>query len=144
MTKMPINEAKIMPPNTGVPTSRRASCEAPTATTSGSRPRMKANDVIITGRKRSLDDQNAVLGGKPDQHDDADLRIEIERQMADDDRSERSQNANRYREQHRHRNGPAFVEPNQTEGRKQHRKTEDHPGLALGTLLLERSVGPFA
>src|SRR6202043_3440922 len=54
MTKTPMNEAKIMPPNTGVPTSRRASCEAPTATTRGSRPRMKANDVIITGRKRCL------------------------------------------------------------------------------------------
>ena len=62
---------------------------------------MKANDVIITGRKRNrapsvaasssgtpvlalllgkLDDQNAVLGRKADQHDHADLRIEIERQ----------------------------------------------------------------
>ena len=101
---MPMKEARIMPPNTGVPTSRRASCEAPVATTSGSRPRMKANDVIITGRKRSrapsvaasssgtpclalllgeLDDQNAVLGGKPDQHDHADLGVEIERQPAD-------------------------------------------------------------
>ena len=41
-----------MPPKTGVPTFRRASCEAPTATTNGRSPRMKASDVIITGRKR--------------------------------------------------------------------------------------------
>ncbi len=41
-----------MPPNTGVPTFLRASSDAPVATTKGRRPRMKANDVIITGRKR--------------------------------------------------------------------------------------------
>ena len=62
---------------------------------------MKANDVIITGRKRSrapsvaasqqrhallalllgeLDDQDAVLGGQADQHDHADLAVKIERQ----------------------------------------------------------------
>lgn len=35
MAKMPTKDAKIIPPNTGVPTSRRAGCEAPTATTSG-------------------------------------------------------------------------------------------------------------
>ena len=49
---MPTSEANIMPPKTGVPTLRRANCEAPTATTNGRRPRMKANDVIMTGRKR--------------------------------------------------------------------------------------------
>ena len=53
MTKMPNTEAAIMPPNTGVPTARRLAAPAPTAMTSGSRPRMKAKLVIITGRKRS-------------------------------------------------------------------------------------------
>jgi len=69
---------------------------------------MKANDVIMTGRKRSrapsmaackqwhavlppllgeLDDQNAVLCREADQHDYADLSIQIERQVTDDDRS---------------------------------------------------------
>ena len=90
-----------MPPNTGVPTLRRASCDGPTATTSGRRPRMNAKEVIITGRKRSrapsvaasssgmpslapllgeFHDQDAVLGRQPDQHDHADLRVEIERE----------------------------------------------------------------
>ena len=62
---------------------------------------MNANEVIITGRKRSrapsvaasqqrhavlafllgeLDDQDAVLGRQADQHHHADLRVEIERQ----------------------------------------------------------------
>jgi hypothetical protein len=35
MAKMPMKDAKIMPPNTGVPTSHRANCDAPAATTSG-------------------------------------------------------------------------------------------------------------
>ena len=98
---MPMNDAVSMPPNTGVPTSRRANCDGPTAMTSGSSPRMKAKDVIITGRKRSLrafgrslqqrdalgtallgelHDQDAVLRRQPDQHHHADLRIEIERE----------------------------------------------------------------
>ena len=50
---MPNTEAAIMPPNTGVPTARRLSAPAPSATTSGSRPRMKAKLVMITGRKRN-------------------------------------------------------------------------------------------
>ena len=41
-----------MPRKTGVPTLRRASADAPVAKTNGRRPRMKANDVIITGRNR--------------------------------------------------------------------------------------------
>ena len=98
---MPMKEARIMPPNTGVPTSRLASCEAPGAITSGSSPRMNANEVIMTGRKRrrapsvaasskrnasfplllgKFHDQDAVLRGQADQHDHADLRVEIERQ----------------------------------------------------------------
>jgi len=35
MAKMPMKDAKIMPPNTGVPTSRRDNCDAPVATTGG-------------------------------------------------------------------------------------------------------------
>ena len=83
-----------MPPNTAVPTARWVAAPAPEAITSGTRPRMKANDVIITARKRrlaavvaavddvaaacalghrELDDQDGVLGGQRDQHDDADL-----------------------------------------------------------------------
>ena len=48
-----MTEAASMPPNTGVPTARRLAAPAPAAITSGTRPRMKAKLVIITGRKRS-------------------------------------------------------------------------------------------
>ena len=41
-----------MPPNTAVPTARWVAAPAPEAITSGTRPRMKANDVIMTARKR--------------------------------------------------------------------------------------------
>ena len=96
---MPKTDAAIMPPNTGVPTARRLAAPAPCAMTSGNRPKMKAKLVIITGRKRSrapsiagvedrlaavalldreLDDQDAVLGGERDQHDEADLGIDVE------------------------------------------------------------------
>ena len=51
---MPINDAVSMPPNTGVPPSRRASWDGPTAMTSGNSPRMNVQDVIIAGWKRSL------------------------------------------------------------------------------------------
>src|SRR5882762_1793866 len=50
--KIPIELAASMPANTGVPTPRRLSCAAPVAMTSGSRPRMKAIEVIITARNR--------------------------------------------------------------------------------------------
>jgi hypothetical protein len=42
-----------MPPNTRMPMARRLGALGSTAITSGSRPRMKAKLVIITGRKRS-------------------------------------------------------------------------------------------
>ena len=43
-----------MPPNTAVPSDRRISAPAPAATTSGTTPRMKANEVMMMGRRRSL------------------------------------------------------------------------------------------
>ena len=42
-----------MPPNTAVPSDLRALAPAPVANTSGSTPRMNANEVIRIGRNRS-------------------------------------------------------------------------------------------
>ena len=50
---MPNSVTPNMPLNTAVPSVRRISAPAPTATTSGTTPRMKANDVIMIGRSRS-------------------------------------------------------------------------------------------
>jgi hypothetical protein len=51
---MPTNAAAIMPPKTGVPTAWRDKAAAPSAQTSGTRPRIKAMEVIITARNRIL------------------------------------------------------------------------------------------
>ncbi len=49
-----------MPQNTGVPTARRLISEAPSAITSGSRPRMNARLVIMTARNRSREPRIAA------------------------------------------------------------------------------------
>ena len=87
-----------MPENTAMPITLRASAPAPDAVSSGTTPRMNANAVIRIGRKRSfaadsaastsglpgvvlhlgeLDDQDRVLRGEADQHDQADLREHV-------------------------------------------------------------------
>ena len=83
-----------MPKNTAMPTAWRISEPAPEEMTSGSTPRMNANEVIRIGRSRSrqasttasvdvppllllllgeFDDQDRVLRRQSDQHDEADL-----------------------------------------------------------------------
>ena len=52
--KIARNVAASMPPSTPVPIDRRLAAPAPVAITSGSTPRMKAIEVIMMGRKRSL------------------------------------------------------------------------------------------
>jgi hypothetical protein len=51
--KMPNSVTPSIPLNTAVPSERRISAPAPVAITSGTTPRMKANDVIKIGRSRS-------------------------------------------------------------------------------------------
>jgi hypothetical protein len=162
---MPMNDANSMPPNTGVPTPRRASWEAPSATTSGKRPKMKGKrrhhdrteaqprpfdrgleqgNALLTPLLGKLDDQNAVLGRETDQHHHADLGIKIEGEAAEHDCHARPQHGDGDREQHGHRNRPALVEGDQEEVGEQHRKPEDDCGLALRPLLLKGGVGPLA
>ena len=62
-----------------------------------------------------LDDQYAVLRGKCDQNDEADLCIKIERQSRDDDAEKRPEDADSNRQQDGNRNDPAFVKRNQKE-----------------------------
>ena len=81
-----------------MPITLRASAPAPDAVSSGTTPRMNAKAVIRIGRNRSfaavsaasteplallvlhlreLDDQDRVLRGQADQHDQADLREHV-------------------------------------------------------------------
>src|SRR4030088_490130 len=91
--------AASMPPNTVVPMDWRLAAPAPVANISGTTPRMKAKAVIRMGRRRrrpasiaasmmsrpsappalgELHDQDRVLGGKANEHHEADLRIDID------------------------------------------------------------------
>ena len=58
---------------------------------------------------REFDVQDSVLGCQSDQHDDADLRIKIERQSPKPDCGERSECSDRHRKQNGHRNDPALI-----------------------------------
>src|SRR5580704_4622797 len=98
---IPMVLAASMPTKTGVLTPRRAISEAPSAHTSGARPTMNAMKVIVTARKRSFAPSSAAsVMLKPrsrsslansmmrmaflahrNQHDEADLGVEIKRQV---------------------------------------------------------------
>ena len=113
---MPMNDADSMPPNTGVPTSRRASCDGPYGDDQRQQPQdegegchhhrteaqpralgrgLEQRDALGSALLGEFHDQDAVLRRQPDQHDHADLRIEIERQTRRDDGGEGSDNADR-------------------------------------------------
>ena len=98
MKKTASSVAAIMPPITQVPSTCREMAPAPEASQSGTQPRMKANAVIRMGRSRQpctgksgvdqscalvifqlgeLNDQNGVLGGQADEHDQSDLGVHV-------------------------------------------------------------------
>ena len=94
---MPV--AASIPEMTVVPRIWRPAAPAPCAIHSGTQPRMNAKDVIRIGRSRSrapsraastsgspllegvlreLHDEDRVLGRQADQHDEADLPVDVE------------------------------------------------------------------
>ena len=60
-----------------------------------------------------FDDQDAVLGGHCDQHDEPDLGIEVERQVKNQNSEKRPEHPDRDREQYRDRDHPALIEADQ-------------------------------
>ncbi len=104
-----------------------------------------AHDVSpgVTLLHRELDDQDGVLRGQRDQHDNADLGVDVvveaeelqsrhRPEQADDDRQ---QGGNRYR--------PALVEADEKEVGEDDREPEDGAGLSRRRLLLQRRSCPF-
>ena len=92
---------------------------------------------------RELDDEDRVLGGERDQHDQADLRIDVEGEAEEADRGDRPERADGDREEDGDRDVPALVERHQEKIREQHREPEHDRGLACGLLLLQRRAGPL-
>ena len=142
-----------MPPITTVPSACWLLALAPAAITIGATPKTKARPVIRIGRKRSwqasivaslerlallaqrlgeFDDQDAVLGGKPDDGDDADGEIDVVRQAAQHRGDDRAEHAERHGQQHRERDGPAFVERREHQEHQQHRQREQERRLRAG------------
>ena len=135
-----------MPKNTAVPSDCRISAPAPVAITSGTTPRMKAKDVIRIGRSRvraawtaashgacalllrllgEFDDQDRVLRGQPDQHDEADLRQDVDVHPAHDQARHRGEQAHRHDQDDRERQRPALVLRREHEEDEEHRGAED-------------------
>ena len=163
MNTMFRNVDTSIPPATAVPTECRASWPAPVANTSGSTPRMNASDVIRIGRSRSrdasiaasmtdipasaqllgeLDDQDGVLRRKTDQHDQADLAVDVVGKPAHPLRAERAQHRERHAQQDDERQHQAFVLGRERQVDQQQRETEDQERLPAGLGLLERDAGP--
>ena len=90
-----------------------------------------------------FDDQDAVLGGHRDQHDEPDLGIEVEREVKNQDSEKRPQHPDRHRQQYRDRDHPAFVETDEKEKREQHGEPQDRAGLPGSRELLIGGPGPF-
>ena len=107
---------------------------------------MNANDVIRIGRSRmraastaasamlspappqllgELDDQNAVLGRQADQHDQADLAVDVVDQAAQPLRTERAEHGERHRQQDDERQHEALVLSGQRQVDEQQAEAED-------------------
>ena len=152
-----------MPPATAVPTELRAPAPAPVAYASGSTPRMNANDVMRIGRSRmraastaastidrpcaaklfgELDDQNRVLRGQPDQHDEADLAEHVVREAANQLRAQRAEHRQRHAQQNDERQHPALVLRREHEIDEHDRQREQIHGLAARLGFFERHARP--
>ena len=136
----PARVAASMPLNTAVPSEWRAAEPAPLATISGTTPRMNANEVIRIGRKRrrapasaasaigrfsfsalhagEFHDENGVLRRQSQQHDQADLHVDVVHQPAQQRAEKRAEDSHRQPQKHAERNRPALVQ------RRQHQEHE--------------------
>ena len=139
-----------MPKNTAVPSAWRISAPAPVAITSGSTPRMKAKRghqdrpqarrAPLRPRPRSgprhaprsacanSTIRMAFLAAKPDQHDEADLRQDVDVHAAQQQPADRGQQAHRHDQDHRQRQRPAFVLRREQQEHEHHRGAEDEDG----------------
>ena len=154
----------IMPKNTAVPSDWRISAPAPIAHTSGVTPKMKDKDVITIGRSRKraasigglepiaallvqllgeFDDQDRVLGGKADQHDESHLRENVVLLPAQQHADDRRHQAHRNDQDDGERQREAFELRRQHEEHEHHREHKGEHGGIAGAQLLECERRPF-
>ena len=147
----------IMPVKTVMPIDLRALEPAPVASTSGTTPRMNANDVIRIGPEartrrldrgsedgfaagpelaRHLDDQDRVLRRQRDQQNEPDLHVEIVGDAEPEEDGHRPGERQRHGEKDRDGREPALVLAGEHQIDKQQRHGEDEVHLAADELLL--------
>ena len=156
--------AAIIPPNTVVPTDILPARPAPRASTSGTTPRINANDVIKIGRSRiraasmaastivnpvpaqllrEFHDQDCVLARKPDQHHQSDLAIHVILQSPHRLRPNRTQNRHGHGHQHDERKHESFRTARPASDTRPLIQVQTESALSARLNLLQRKPAPF-
>src|SRR4029434_1858713 len=138
--------AVSMPLMTTVPRMRRDAAPEPSAIHSGTQPRMKANDVIRIGRRRKLsafergddqlftfvharlrelDDKDGVLRSEADEHDDADLGVDVEIEPPHQETGEGANYSNWNGQKDGEGQRPALVKRSQNQKYENDRQSEE-------------------
>ena len=134
-----------MPPNTVVPIDCRLAAPAPVANISGNdaedegerghqdRPQAKPRrlhrrfddlEPFLAPPLGEFDDQNRVLRGQTDQHDEADLGIDVDLHLPHPQRKKRAEQRERHGEQHHERHRPALILRSQDQEDEDDREAE--------------------
>ena len=154
----------IMPENTVVPSVWRSSAPAPIAQTSGddaedegerrhqdrAQPqprrldrRVPAVAALLLELLRELDDQDGVLGGEADQHDEADLGEDVVVLPAQDHAGDRGDEAHRHDQDHGERQRQALELRGEHQEHEHHGEREGEDRGVAGPDLLERERRPL-
>ena len=90
-----------------------------------------------------FDDQDGVLAGKADEHDQADLAVDVVFLAADGLGADGAENRQRNGQQHDERQREAFVLRRQSEIDDQDAESEEQNHLAAGLQFFQRESGPI-
>ena len=90
-----------------------------------------------------FDDQDRVLGRQADQHDEADLRIDVHLHAAQPDGEQRAEQSGWHRQNHHERHRPALVLRGQDQEHEDDGECEDQNGDRACLQLLVGDARPF-
>ena len=87
--------------------------------------------------------QNGIFGTQTNHRNQTYLKIDVVGQAAPENTQHGTQKAQGHHQQHRHRNGPAFIQCGQTQEYRQDGEGIQDIGLRAGGALFARLAGPF-
>ncbi len=99
--------------------------------------------VAILDLLRELDDEDGVLAGESDQHDEADLREDVVLHRAQPNAADRAEQAHRHDENDGERQRPALVKRGEHQEDEEHAERENVDRAVAGEFLLQRDLRPF-